>query len=94
MVSNAQDMMDMLADNGTSIRLFHHTEQDIGRMRALVPGKLSPLSGALQLHRVSITKEGMMTTRQMPTDYPKQLNIRVITRAPTATAAEPLEPEQ
>ena len=35
-----------------------------------------------------------MTTRQMPTDYPKQLNIRVITRAPTATAAEPLEPEQ
>ena len=36
-----------------------------------------------------------MTTRQMPTEIPRQLNIRVITRAPTATAADyELESEQ
>ena len=57
-VNNAYDMMDMLADKRTSVRLFHHTEQDTGRMRALVPGKLSPLPVLFSCTRFSSQKRG------------------------------------
>ena len=100
-IHNAQDVLDIL-EGHTSIKLYQHTEEDISRVRATIPGKLSSLSGAFKLHRITITKEGNLTCRQMPSDPPKPFRIRVVTRAPAAAVVsdtvemqpEPMGPEQ
>ena len=100
-IHNAQDVLDIL-EGHTSIKLYQHTEESISWVRATIPGKLSSLNGAFKLHRNTITKEGNLTCRQMPSDPPKPFRIRVVTRASAAAVVsdmdemqpEPMGPKQ
>ena len=51
-VSNAQNVINLLAGH-TTVCLFYHSREGIARMRTLVPGELTSLTSALQLHHSS-----------------------------------------
>ena len=64
-----------------------HTEENIDQVVQVLPGKLSSLTGALKIHQLVVSKDGSMSTKQMPAEQAKPFRITVtVRRAAAATA--------
>ena len=85
-IANAEDLKNSL-EGKIAVRLYLHTEDDIAWELQQIPGTLTSLTGALQIHQLCITHDGQMSTRKMPADPPRPLRINVRVRSNADAAA-------
>ena len=83
-ISNAMDLVTAL-EGETAVRLHLHTAEDIARVKESIPGQLSSLTGALKIHQISISKEGVMSSKLMPGDEASKI-FNIVTRVRGGTA--------
>ena len=66
-INSCNDLVQLLM-NQTSIHLTTFSKEDIAKEREKLPAKLKSLVGALEIHMLRVSKEGLIEAKKLPTD--------------------------
>jgi hypothetical protein len=66
-INSIEDIIEILEPH-TSCKLYTYKKEDIAETKEKMPKKISPLKGALKIHEMLILPNGLVKTKDLPTD--------------------------
>ena len=66
-INSINDLMNLLQGN-TSNKVLCFTKEDVDQEKNSLPSKLNSLKGALQIHEITVSVNGDIGAKKLPTD--------------------------